>query len=479
MTQTAQEIKISLVGHTLCVQPWISRLAEVATLYRTARDPETKELYESVEELYTVERRRGHAPMGILPAGLKDRVLAWFKRNSQYKVKLHIKETLPPAPDLSKIQDLRPGQPEILAAIFDNPRAAIQSPTGDGKTYCICQACRAWAWQGVKILVVVPGISTLEPIKARIEAAVPGISVGFNDSKNGQFDPTNQICVSSPQSLKFVPPDWPQVVICDEIHELAGASIYPALVEYDANMYGFSANTRDRTDGGNLVLEALFGQVRFCKEYQESVKQGNVAQIIVEIYKVDFGEELEWSHLGERDQIGYWQNIYRNQAIAELAREFAEDEQVLIYCERTEHVLALHNLLPDFALAYKKMNSEQWARMRSLGLVSKADKDRYMDVGLEATQRAFEAGTLKKAICTGVWKKGVDFPWLYALIRADAQISAIPCTQIGGRLSRTGKGNTAILIDFLDSFGKSYIRRSWQRIKQYKSHGWEIKHQWK
>lgn len=94
----------------------------------------------------------------------------------------------------------------------------------------------------------------------------------------------------------------------------------------------------------------------------------------------------------------------------------------------------------------------------------------------EEIQKKFETGELKKVIATGTWKEGVDFDQLAVLIRADGAVSEIDSTQIPGRLSRLSPGKDhGMLVDFNDQFNGWAQRRSQQRLRTYKGHGWTIK----
>jgi superfamily II DNA or RNA helicase len=93
----------------------------------------------------------------------------------------------------------------------------------------------------------------------------------------------------------------------------------------------------------------------------------------------------------------------------------------------------------------------------------------------ERIQKDFESGKLKKVIATGTWKEGVDFDQLAVLIRADGATSEIDSTQIPGRLSRLSPGkDRGMLVDFDDQFNGWARRRSQQRLRTYRGHGWNI-----
>jgi superfamily II DNA or RNA helicase len=463
-------VKVVVAGQSLVISPWIPALSAWVTVTRKDDDG-----YVTTEPLYEIATQ-GDVTVAVFPsAGLVDKVVEWLERNPDYTYELERNEVLPPEPLYDEVEDLREDHPNILAAMVDNPRGILEAPTGDGKTFIMCQAARMWCPLGLKILFIVPGIALARSVKRRLEKAMPDRTICRCDSKRGgTFIPAAAACVASPFSLHHVPVDWPDIVIADEVHEMGSPTVYPGLMAFqECNFYGFSATPFDRSDNGNLAIEATFGSYIYRKEYQRSVRQGYVAQIHVEIYTVET-EEVPAKSKASEQRTGYWLNHVRNQAIAELASQFKDDQQLLIYCNRVEHVLALRRLLPDYALIYGPLDKRRWAELRKMRLVEQNEWEEMKSPDVDALTQAFEANTIKRAICTGCWRKGVDFPHLYGLIRADGSSGKIDCVQVAGRLSRTGSGDTAVLIDFLDRFGKSFLNRSYNRIKHYRDQGWKI-----
>ena len=100
---------------------------------------------------------------------------------------------------------------------------------------------------------------------------------------------------------------------------------------------------------------------------------------------------------------------------------------------------------------------------------------------LEQLEEDLLQGKLKRIICTGTWKEGVDFPDLAGLVRFDGGAGDIGSEQIPGRLSRIGSDGQktdAILIDAQDNFGRRYQDRSAKRRRVYTKNGWKIVKLW-
>ena len=93
----------------------------------------------------------------------------------------------------------------------------------------------------------------------------------------------------------------------------------------------------------------------------------------------------------------------------------------------------------------------------------------------EQLQKDFREGRIKRAIATGVWGTGVDFPSLNVLIRADSQAGKIPSTQLPGRVTRAdGVKALGIVVDFDDVFNGPLAGRAERRLTEYRRKGWAI-----
>ena len=94
---------------------------------------------------------------------------------------------------------------------------------------------------------------------------------------------------------------------------------------------------------------------------------------------------------------------------------------------------------------------------------------------VEKIREKFSSGELKRAIATGIWSTGVDFPQLSVIIRADGGASPIKDTQMPGRVCRISDGKEkGVLVDMADLFDTWAAYRSKSRFKNYKDKKWEI-----
>jgi len=171
----------------------------------------------------------------------------------------------------------------------------------------------------------------------------------------------------------------------------------------------------------------------------------------------------------------YWRNLERNRKIAEVARLYSDDEQVLILVSTTEHAIQLGAALPEFALVYADIAPLDLAAAKKSRLLPE-DYDQPSVRELHAMRGAFESRDLKKAIATDVWMRGVSFDTLSVLIRADGRGSKNLSIQGPGRVTRTHAASAKLsstLHDFTDRFDEGCLRASKSRRAMYDEQGWK------
>jgi superfamily II DNA or RNA helicase len=374
--------------------------------------------------------------------------------------------------DLNDLED-RNDQVDVIGLICDHPDGfMVEAPTGWGKSHIIGQVCTVLP--DYKIAVVVPGKDITATVYKRLKKRIRDVGM-----VGGGSNYIARVTVSTMESVhKLAGVEW-DLMIFDEVHRAGGPAIAGKIAEvfYKTKCVGLSASPTGRSDGADLMVEALFGPVIYRVGYNQGVDRGAVVPIEAKVYRINTGPVINSSNGTVINRNCLWRNRKRNQLIAELARALPEDEQVLITVATAEHALYLKKELPEFEVVFSSMskNVKNAVFKGHLPKVKGVYNGSMMDGRREALRVAFEKGELKKAIATGVWNTGVDFKKLSYLIRADGMASEIASTQTPGRLSRTTDGKEkGILIDFMDEFSPSLRRRSNKRIKAYKDKGWDV-----
>jgi superfamily II DNA or RNA helicase len=366
---------------------------------------------------------------------------------------------------------LRDNQPEFVQKVLTHRCGRFDCPPGFGKSFMIGIICALFP--KAKIDVVSRRVAVL---RDRIYPELIRM-VGDVGIVGGGKKVTNRRVMCYTVGSMEHSPATADILIGDEVHELAADFSAGLLMNWaNSRNYGLSASHDMRYDGKDLRMHGIFGPIVFRVDYQQAV----AANLVVPI-------EVHWSHVVmdydpcygyedvEKKRMGIWQNDYRNQVIAQDARKYDENTQVLITVDTIEHAMQLKRLLPEYQLVYMEngLTPEARAKYAKSGCCSSDEPLMDVDRRKYLTEQ-FKFGKLKKVIATTVWNVGVSFDNLSVLIRAAGGGSAINDIQIPGRVSRISDGKTrGIVHDYLDQFNRGMKSQASRRAKSYADNDWK------
>lgn len=364
----------------------------------------------------------------------------------------------------------RPKQLECLESMSRALGGIVAAPPAFGKSEIISRF--GVLYPRAKIAVVTRRKDVAITIERRLRHYLPQVGFVGNNKRT-----EHRVTVFIAASAKRAQQDY-DFVIGDEIHELAADSYSADILRTftNARMFGLSATWDGRTDGAQARLEYMFGPVIFEMDWREATALGLIVPVEVRWINVVMSRNPCGSLVSDvsRKRHGLWQNATRNSLLAETARQYGPDEQVLILVETLEHAVHLSQYLPEFALCYGDMDAADVLSYQARGLLPQD----YVPVNAarrEEMRQAFEAATLRKVIATDVWSTGVSFEQLAVLIRADGRASEILDDQAPGRVVRqhaaSGK-SMGIIHDCYDYFDDSFKRKSQERYRRYEHKNW-------
>lgn len=371
-----------------------------------------------------------------------------------------------------KNYELRDNQPEFIKKVLTNRCGRFDCPPGFGKTFMI--GLIASLLPKARIDVVTRRVSVLRdriyPELIQMVGDV-GIVGGGKTVKN------KRVMCYTVGSMHHAKASDCDILFGDECHELAADNSAAELVRWqNSRNYGLSASNDMRYDGKDLRMHGVFGPIILSVDYEQAKNANMVVPIKVNWSSVVMDYDPCGSHEDvEKKRHGFWRNEWRNNVIAEDARQYDDDTQVLITVETLEHAMNLKKLLPDFTLVYREdgLSPQQRSKYAKEGCCKSTEPFMDVDRRQKLTQD-FEKGKLKKVICTTVWNVGVSFNNLAVLIRADGGSSSINDIQIPGRVSRTAADKThGVVHDYLDQFNQGYKIRARNRAKTYDQNRWE------
>lgn len=489
-----QEVSLIRSGNRLVVDPTTEAISSLLVNRLT---------FESKKFLYGYERKAHDGARVLVEnwqcyqldhAGRIATSFGYYKRlsdvlkSSGYAVKLideqeaHRRDVMEPQWDRLYAGDspyqLRKTQDEFLIKFFSNPCGRFDAATGYGKTFLI--GLVATLIPKAKIHVVSKRASVLrDRIWPELAQMLPSVGI----VGGGKRITDRRVMCYSVDSLQHSDGDA-DVLIGDECHEMAADEAAYMLGRYQrSNNYGFSASHDMRLDGKDMRVEGIFGPLVYRIGYQKAEELGLVVPIQVVWTKVRADRNpCEGIDDGvSRKRYGVWRNEARNAIIAEDARSYGDDVQVLITVETIDHLMHLKKLLPEYTVVYAEdgLDARDRAYYVRNGMINEDEPPMTLDRRKKLTS-LFERGKLKKAICTTVWNVGVDFKQLAVLIRADAGGSPINDVQIPGRVSRTYRDpetgtakQFAVVRDYTDKFDRGFAAKATKRMKSYAAQGWQ------
>jgi superfamily II DNA or RNA helicase len=415
----------------------------------------------------------------VCSAGFQHLLIERFRHECDFRIS---KRPIPRleqncAPDWSRLDpgvQFRANQREMLEAMLQADRGRIVVPTAVGKSFLIQQYVTLLP--KARIIVSTYSNQVLMQLHEGLNKALLG-RVGLWCSDSRRLTDARVVCVSQGLIHHYFRVNGDQdvdVAIIDEYHEWGSPKRLELLenIRY-AKMFGLSAN-KSRQDKAEFRLNGLFGPVLAEMTYSEAVDKNLVTPIWVVWTPVRSNTDptAYYKHPSAKEKHGVWRYALRNKIIAETVRLFRDEDQVLITVKTIDHALHLHKLLPEYTVVYAPKEYAQLIQFRSLGLTEglpQMTKDR-----LNSLKRRFSKGTLKKVIATGVWSRGVNFPELSVLVRADASNSKIADTQWPGRAARKHEDKAvSLVLDFGDEYNANLHDKALARRKRYKEQGWK------
>jgi hypothetical protein len=175
-----------------------------------------------------------------------------------------------------------------------------------------------------------------------------------------------------------------------------------------------------------------------------------------------------------RKRHGIWRNAARNRIIADAAKAVPEGTQCLILVATMDHLVRLHQLLPDYVPVWAESSNEKGERYAARGLWP--DFEKMTAARRQRLREQFEEGAITKAIAT-IWDQAVSFDRLQVLIWAKGGQAKLAANQGPGRVSRIDPATKKAygeVHDFSDDFD-SGMHDAWlRRARHYAQNEWSI-----
>jgi len=367
---------------------------------------------------------------------------------SNYEVELKDERRVNIKPDLAEaVKGLRGYQVEPTYDAIVSKGGIVNCPTGYGKGHMISAVCKAYPKERLASVgapmtyFVVPSVDLCEKNWREMQEILPGRNIGIKTGTKKVM--SDDIIVTTPESLKSIDISDAGLVIYDEVHTLSDTRMYNIMRAHRAMKFGFSATPSGRFDNADLMVEGTFGPVVCLRTYQDGVNVG--ALVPIKIIWLPLPKPDRYSPTGYKQKDaeyrnGLWLNYNFHNCIAELDKLIPADMQTLYMADTIKHMDCCLNAL-KIPYVHAETSAKKCEGNRNVKRIAKKERGEIY--------KKVESGEYKRVISTGIYRTGVNFTGLELVVNLAGRGSSIIASQLPGRSSRKIDGKEcAYLIDF-------------------------------
>lgn len=380
-------------------------------------------------------------------------VLPHFKRDNINHT-VNLKYTNLPIKREFELSDISPRDYQLSAIedIISARRGVLQLPTNAGKTEIACAIIDSFAEPFIFITHVNELFyQTQKRIEKRLE-----IQSGLVGDGLREFSPVgNVMMIQTLSSLPEKEQAWlinAPVMIIDEVHHYHGDSPwYDTLMKSNAVVrIGLSATPMRDDEVSDWKLISLTGIILGSISNKFMIEQGYSTP--PEIHMVYAPHIIPTTYNYKNHYNKLIKSNKRNRVIYKICQSH-QDKQILILVDRLEHGELLQQSIPDSIFLH---GSDTTNKRQSI-------------------IEQFSNRTLNKILITTLLGEGVDIPSI------DVLIFALPMKDPGRVIQKVGRGlrkdeykEKVYIYDFVDDWSPYFMKQAKQRVKLYKSEGFEI-----
>ena len=371
----------------------------------------------------------------------------------QHLIPFTVKDKRSVKPDFDAVvacAKLREYQYECALVAGSSNGGVIACPTGWGKTHMMGALIRGRNKEqmisaGTPLTVVVtPGQDLAEKNWRDLVDILPDREVGLVHGGKKMF--SDDVQVVTPESTNHIEMDQAGLMIYDEVHTLTDKRIIGISGAEHAIRYGLSATPTGRFDGGDIMIEGMFGPIVYKRTYQQAIEDGAVVPITV--VWLPLPQPNSWPPGGYKSKDaayrrGLWRNETFHARVGYVLDLVPEDWQTLIVVDKTEHMDHMLEHLGEITYVHGDANKKscEGKGFKHVKAVSKRERQKIYS--------RVEKKEITRVVSTGIYRVGVNFPELQLLVNAEGMGSDIIAGQLPGRASRNIDGkDMAYMVDF-------------------------------
>lgn len=343
---------------------------------------------------------------------------------------------------------------------------------GWGKT--ILQMTTYAAWNSLNTIVAIPFRQVLRQTYSKFRQYFPKTHVGLLG--DGHNDISQQVTISTFQSLQKASLEKCQLLLVDEMQGAAGEEIQKVLTSMKPiRVFGFTATDKGLFNRADKLLKGLFGERLIHVPYPDAEEQGAVVPGLVYMVKVPDTMSVTSQTLEGKIRQGIKRCQARNKLVGDIAKLVPDGWQTVIFVEHVaDHLAYLYPSMPTGTKYLHRITSAKDAGIYAM-------KPKEQDVVLAE----FAENNHQHLICTDAFKAGADIPNIRVVIQASGGSSEVEILQEAFRGSRTlpeklqkGLGVSPkthfVLVDFQDGHDPELEKMANRRREMYEKQGWKV-----
>ena len=360
-------------------------------------------------------------------------------------------------------------QTESVEALLKSFHAAVELPTGAGKSRILLELAKRVARQTV---LVTPSAAITDQMYEQFIEAFGKKYVGkYGD---GRKDVNKLFTIAVAQSMAKIQPDTDsykyfkntKMILWDESHTTPADTFESVCMGAlkDAPLRFFVSATQLRTDGSELILKGITGPVVYRKPFKELVNEGFLAQPKVRIIRIPAASNANRQDVKEETRAQLYANPAVNKMAAQVASQMVKNlnRQVVILIEEFRQFLTLKNYMSiPFEFVHGGANTKE---------IKDLLPEQYQKCDTQKIVKDFNEGKVRCLIGTSAISTGVDLQPVGALIYLQGGISEIKVTQAIGRGTRIPEGKKDFyVVDFKIVGSQAMERHLNARYKIYQN----------
>jgi len=326
-------------------------------------------------------------------------------------------------------------QSEAKAALWVTRHGAISMPTGSGKSYIISELCRDL---GVRAVIMAPTTSIARQLYCDFLSLFGKKNVGlYGDGKKEIGKRFTIGIAASLTRVEIGSEAWnffsnSDLVICDESHLLPATTFEHVCMGLlrTAPYRFFVSATQMRTDGAELLLRGIVGDIVYRKEFQELVDEEFLAKPHFVMARIPSTHPYHGDDALKMSQ----HHLLYNKRIIEHAGRLING-----MAKQGKRVLVLIDEIAQFAALLPQLRVQVGFAHGGCTAVNRDSvPGEYRKSDPQALVRAFDAGELPVLVGTSCIGIGTDIRSPEVVVFLQGGMSEIQVTQALGRGTRRG-----------------------------------------